>query len=118
MVAEPCRLRFLFVKLLEGFSIRRFPSNKSVCASAMYNCRRRGARELRILVERQKSVFLNESSVGDEFFALGYGPRIRLSRWALLQDCRGDPWNTTKPFAVRCPCASAPLIRQKSTPPG
>jgi hypothetical protein len=108
----------LFVELLEGLSILGLPRGKSVRAPAVYDDRRRRwARKLGILCEDQERVFLDEGAVCDELFAPRYDIWIAFGRRALVKTAV-EPRNTTKPFAVRCPRASAPLIRQTSTPPG
>jgi hypothetical protein len=53
------------------------------------NRRRRWTRKLRILGKDQEAVFLDESAIGDELLAQGYGVGVTLGRWALLQDGGG-----------------------------
>ena len=76
----------VFVELLKEFSILSLPRDQSVCAPAVYNCRRSGGtRELCIFGEDQEPVLPKERAIGNELFALSSDVRIGLRGWALLQ---------------------------------
>jgi len=62
----------LLVELFEGLSIPGFPSEKSVCAPAVYNgSSGRWTGELGIPCENQESVFLAERAIRNELLAPG-----------------------------------------------
>ena len=80
----------LFVELFERLATLSFPRDKSVCAPALYDSRRRRwTGKLRILGEDQEAVLVDKRAIGNELFALGYGVGIDLGGWAFLQDGGG-----------------------------